>query len=171
MIIAINIVEEKADHTISAMNIAPISRLTFILGKSVIGMFLAIYGSIAILVITGYGSVSLGQMVVALVSVTLLSVLVGFIQGLSNDDVMNAAASIKLLFVPLAAGIAAAELLGEPWKYLFYWVPYYWSYKGNEAILSYNSTWSQTLSYTAIVLIISGVVYLVLAPKIRKGLA
>lgn len=171
MMIAINIVEEKADHTISAMNLAPISKLTFVLGKSVMGMFLAIYGSIAILLITGYGSVSLGQMMVALVSVTVLSVLVGFIQGLSNDDVMNAAASIKLLFVPLAAGIAGAELLGEQWQILFYWIPYYWSYIGNEAILSYTSTWPQTLGYTAIVLVICGVAYLGLASRIRKGLA
>lgn len=170
MMISINIVEEKSDNTVSAINVTPISRTGFILGKSGIGVFLAVYGAVAILWITGYGDVNIGQLLVAMVSVTVLSLLVGFIQGINNDDVMNAAAGIKLLFLPLGAGVAAAELLNEEWQRLFYWVPYYWTYKGNDAILSYNATWPQILTYTAIVLVISGVVYLFLAPKIRAGL-
>ena len=35
MIIALNIVEEKVDNTLSAVNLTPTSRITFVLGKSV----------------------------------------------------------------------------------------------------------------------------------------
>ncbi len=171
MIIAINIVEEKADNTISAINVSTLPRTGFILGKSIIGMFLAVYGAIAILWITGFSNVNLGQITLAIVSVTLLSILVGFIEGINNDDVMNAAAGIKLLFLPLAAAAAAAELLSKQWQILFYWIPFYWSYKGNDAILSYSATWPQIISYTAIVLVLCGAVYYFLAPKIQKGLA
>ena len=171
MMIAINIVEEKVDNTVSAINVSPISRIGFILGKSVIGMFLAIYGTVAILWITGYGNVNMGQMLLAIVAVTILTVLIGFIEGINNDDVMNAAAGIKMLFLPLGAGVAAAELLSDKWQILFYWIPFYWTYKGNDAILSYNASWPQIIGYTAIVLVLCAVVYYFLAPKIQKGLA
>jgi len=171
MLISVNIVEEKADNTVSAINVSPISRVGFILGKSMSGMFLAVYGAIAILWITGFSDVNIGQIALAIVSVTLLSILVGFIEGINNDDVMNAAAGIKMLFLPLGAGVAAAELLSEQWQILFYWIPFYWSYKGNDAVLSYNASWPQIISYTAIVLVLCAAVYYFLAPKIQKGLA
>lgn len=171
MLISINIVEEKVDNTVSAINVTPISRVGFILGKSMSGMFLAVYGAVAILWITGFSDVNLGQIGLAIVSVTLLSVLIGFIEGINNDDVMNAAAGIKMLFLPLGAGVAAAELLSEQWQILFYWVPFYWTYRGNDAILSYSASWPQIIGYTAIVLALCGAVYYFLAPKIQKGLA
>ncbi len=171
MLISINIVEEKVDNTVSAINVSPISRVGFILGKSMTGMFLAVYGTVAILWITGFSDVNLGQIALAIVSVTLLSILIGFIEGINNDDVMNAAAGIKMLFLPLGAGVAAAELLNEQWQILFYWIPFYWTYKGNDAILSYNASWPQIIGYTAIVLALCTAVYYFLAPKIQKGLA
>lgn len=171
MLISITIVEEKADNTISAINVSPISRMAWVLGKSGIGILLAVYGSLSILWITGYGDVNIGQALLAVLSVTVLSILIGFIEGINNDDVMDAAGSIKMLFLPIAAAVAAVELLSDQWQMLFYWVPFYWTYKGNDAILSYTATWSQIGLYTAIVLAISGAVYLYLAPKIQKGLA
>jgi len=171
MMISLNIVEEKMDNTISAINISPISRVGFILGKSMMGLFLAVYGSIALIWITGYGDVNFGQMLLAIFAVTLLSLVVGFIQGIANNDVMNAAAGMKMMFLPVGAAVAAVEILSDKWQILFYWVPFYWTYRGNDAILSYSATWPQIISYTAIVLALSGIVYYFLAPKIQKGLA
>lgn len=171
MLISINIVEEKADKTVRAINVTPISQTAFILGKSMIGIFLAVFGTVAILWITGFVDVNIGQVLLIILSVSVLSVLVGFIEGINNDDIMNAAASMKLLFLPVGAAVAAAELLSEQWQVLFYWIPFYWTYKGNDAILSYSATWPQIISYTAIVLVLCGAVYYFLAPKIQRGLA
>ena len=99
MLIAVNIVEEKMDNTVSAINVSPISRVGFILGKSMMGIFLAVYGSIAVVWITGYQNANIGQMLLAILSVTVLSIIVGFIQGLANDDVLNTAAGIKVMFI------------------------------------------------------------------------
>jgi ABC-2 type transport system permease protein len=170
MLISINIVEEKMDNTISAINVSPLSRAGFVFGKSLMGIFLAVYGSIALLWITGYGNVNVGQTMFAIGAVTLLSVVIGFIQGVVNDDIMNAAAGIKTLFLPIGAAVAAVEVLSDKWQILFYWIPFYWTYKGNEAILSYTATWPQIIFYTTIVLVLSGIVYVILAPKIRAGL-
>lgn len=170
MLIAINIVEEKVDNTISAINLTPTTRKTFILGKSIIGLLLAIFGSLVLVFITGFSDINLIQLFIVVFVSTLLSLLVGFIQGLNNDDIMNAAGSIKLLFLPLIAGALAIELLADKWQKLFYWNPFYWAYKGNDAVLSQTGSWGEILFYSGMVLILSIVVYLFLAPKIRKGL-
>lgn len=170
MLIAINIVEEKVDNTISAINLTPTTRKTFILGKSIIGLLLAIFGSLVLVFITGFSDINLIQLFIVVFVSTLLSLLVGFIQGLNNDDIMNAAGSIKLLFLPLIAGALAIELLADKWQKFFYWNPFYWAYKGNDAVLSQTGSWGEILFYSSMVLILSIVVYLFLAPKIRKGL-
>lgn len=170
MLIALNIVEEKVDNTLSAINLTPTSRMTFVLGKSVIGILLSIFGSIALIYITGFGSINILQLLLVLLVTSLLSILVGFIQGLTNKDIISAAGSIKLLFLPLIAGVLAIEMLGDKWQKFFYWNPFYWAYKGNDVILSQSGTWGQILMYSGIVLVLCGVVYLFLAPKIRKGL-
>lgn len=170
MLIALNIVEEKVENTLSAINVTPTSRSTFILGKSVIGVLFTLVGSIALIMLTGFGGINLLQLLLILMVTSLLSILVGFIQGVTNKDIMSAAGSIKLLFLPLIAGVLAIEMLGDKWQKFFYWNPFYWAYKGNDAILSQTGTWGQIVMYSGIVLLLSGTVYLLLAPKIRKGL-
>ena len=170
MLIALNIVEEKVDNTLSAVNLTPTSRMTFVLGKSVMGVLLSVFGSIALIFITGFGNVNIVQLVLVILITSILSILVGFIQGLTNKDIISAAGSIKLLFLPLIAGVLAIEMLGDKWQKFFYWNPFYWAYKGNDVILSQSGTWVQILMYSGIVLLLSGIVYLFLAPKIRKGL-
>jgi ABC-2 type transport system permease protein len=170
MLIAFNIVEDKVERTIRAIHLSPVSRKTYIFGKGLMGLLLPLYGATVIILITGFTNINIVQMVLIILVSTIISMLVGFIEGLTNDDVINAAANIKILFLPLAASIAAAELLSDKWQRFFYWSPFYWAYKGNDAVLSKTSTWEQILLYSTIVLVISIVVYLFLAPKIRKGL-
>ena len=170
MLIALNIVEEKVDNTLSAINLTPTSRMTFVLGKSAMGIFFSVFGSIALIFITGFGGINILQLLLVILITSLLSILVGFIQGLTNKDIISAASSIKLLFLPLIAGVLAIEMLGDKWQKFFYWNPFYFAYKGNDLILSQSGTWSQVLIYSGLVLLLSGVVYVFLAPKIRKGL-
>lgn len=170
MLIALNIVEEKADNTISAMHVTPISRFGYIVGKSLIGMVVPAIGTILMLLLTGYGAINMLQMLMMLLTTAIISMLVGFVEGLANDDVMNAAGNMKLLFLPLLGAIAGAELLADKWQPFFYWIPFYWSYKGNLAVLSGTGTWSEVGIYSGLVLALSTVVFILLAPKIRKGL-
>ncbi|GEK91826.1 ABC transporter permease [Alkalibacterium kapii] len=170
MLIALNMVEEKVDNTLSAINVTPTSRTTFILGKSVMGVLLTIFGTAAIILIIGFGGINILQMILIILVTSLLSVLVGFIQGVTNKDIISAAGSIKMLFLPLIAGVLAIEILTDKWQPFFYWDPFYWAYKGTDMILSESGTWTQILSYSGIVLVLCGIVYAVLAPRIRKGL-
>ncbi len=170
MMITFNIVEEKVDRTIRAILLTPISRRGFIVGKSMMGVFLTLYGTIAMILITGFGNVNLLQLLTVVLLASIISILVGFIQGVRNDDVINAAANLKLLFLPLVGAIAGAELLSDKWQILLYWIPFYWAYKGNDAVLTQTATWPQIGLYAGIILAISVAVYFLLAPEIKEGL-
>ncbi len=170
MLIAMNIVEEKMDNTVSAINVTPTSRSAFILGKSLTGMVIALVSSIACLLITGFYNVNLGQAALVVFSSTILSLMIGFIQGINSDDVMEAAGSVKLMFLPMAGSIAGYEFVTGNWKIFFYWSPFYWAYRANDMILSKSGTWPQLILFIGIILVICGAVYALLAPRIIKGL-
>lgn len=170
MLIALNIVEEKVDNTLSAINLTPTSRMTFVLGKSVMGIIFAIFGSMGLIFLTGFGNINIFQLLLVILVTSLLTILIGFIQGLTNKDIISAAGSIKLLFLPLIAGVLAIEMLGDKWQKFFYWNPFYWAYKGNDITLSQRGSWGQIFLYSGLVLLLSGIVYLFLGPRIRKGL-
>ena len=170
MLISINILEEKVDNTVSAINVTPTSRRAFILGKGFTGMFVALFSSIAVILITGFYTVNLGQAALVVFSTTILSLLIGFIQGLNSDDFMEAAGSVKLLFLPMAGSIAGYEFVTGNWQIFFYWSPFYWAYKANDMILSKSGTWPQLVLYIGIILVICGAVYALLAPRIVRGL-
>lgn len=170
MIIALNIVEEKTDNTISAIHLSPVSRIGFIAGKSIIGIIVPVIGTFLILFITGFRSINYFFAFLMVISSCIISILIGFIEGINNDDVMNAAGNMKLLFLPLFGSIAGQELLADKWQVLFYWIPFYWTYKGNDLILTNNDSWLDIFRYSLIVFFISTIVFLILAPKIKKGL-
>ncbi|MCK8058722.1 MULTISPECIES: ABC transporter permease [unclassified Fusibacter] len=170
MIIALNIVEEKTDNTISAIHLTPISKIGYIAGKSIIGMFVPILGSMLLLWITGFKGINYFHVLIMVATSCIMSILIGFIEGINNDDVMNAAGNMKMLFLPLFGAIAGEELLADKWQVLFYWIPFYWTYKGNDLVLLNKGSWLDIIKYAGIVLGISAVVFVVLAPKIRKGL-
>lgn len=170
MLISLNIVEEKADKTVRAINVTTVSRSAFILGKSIIGIIFALVLSAACLLITGYYDVNIGQAVLVILSVTFLSMLIGFVQGINSNDVMEAAGSVKLMFLPLAGSVAGYELVTGSWQICFYWSPFYWAYKANNIILSKGNDWGQMLICVGAIIAICAIVYLLLSPRIRKGL-
>lgn len=170
MIIALNIVEEKTENTISAIHVTPVSRMGYIAGKSLIGVFIPVVSTFLMLVITGFRDINFMHVFIMIITSCIISILIGFIEGINNDDVMNAAGNIKMLFLPLFGSVAAIELLEDKWQPLFYWIPFYWTYKGNDMILSNRGSFIDIIKYSGIVLAISIIVFMVLAPKIRKGL-
>lgn len=170
MIIALNIVEEKTDNTISAIHLSPVSRMGFIAGKSIMGVFIPVVGIFIMLFMTGFRDINYFHAFLIVTSTCIISILIGFIEGINNDDIMNAAGNMKMLFLPLGGAVAAVELLGDKWQPFFYWIPFYWTYKGNDLLLSKTGSFLDILKYTGIILGISGLVFIILAPKIRRGL-
>ena len=112
---------------------------------------------------------NLGQLLLVVIAGILLSMLIGFVQGVNSEDVMEAASSVKLMFLPMAGSIVGYELVTGNWQIFFYWSPFYWAYRANDVILSRSGDWLQLLLYVAIILVISAAVYtLCLPPKLKK---
>lgn len=171
MLISLNIVDEKMDNTVSAINVTPVSRMVWIFSKSLLGILLALAGCIAMLLIIGVtGNVNFIQLLIFVLVSSLISIMIGFLEGLNSDDVMTAMASTKMIMLPLAASVAGYEFLAAKWQWVLYWSPFYWIYKGNIAILNGSMTWINLLLTSGIVLAITALVFAYTAPRIRKGL-
>ncbi|MFC1864505.1 ABC transporter permease [Chloroflexota bacterium] len=171
MLIAMGIVEEKAENTINAINVTPISQTGFVIGKSLLGGAAALLGIIGAVLITGFYDINWFMiLLVGLTSMT-LSLVIGFLQGLSSRDVIEAAGNVKMIFLPIAGSIAVYEFASENWHWTVYWSPFYWAYKANLLILSKTADWGTVLFSTAMVIGLSLIVYFAALPKIRKGLS
>jgi len=171
MLIAISIVEEKAENTINAINVTPISQTAFVVGKSLFGGTVAMLGIIGAVLITGFYDINWFMIVLVGLTSMILSLVVGFLQGLSSEDIMEAAASVKIMMLPMAGSIAVYEFVADKWQWTMYWSPFYWAYKANTMILSKTADWGTVLLCTAMVIGLSLIVYLVSLPRLRRGLS
>lgn len=171
MLITITIVEEKADKTISAINVSPISQTAFVLGKGMFSLIFMVIGVIAAILITGFYTINWFMILLVGFTSMLLTLIVGFLQGLNSKDVIEAAGGFKAIFLPIAASVAGYELLADKWQWTMYWSPFYWGYKANDLILTNTAQWGTILLCVGMVLALSLAVYLVLLPRIRKGLS
>ncbi|MBN2852563.1 MAG: ABC transporter permease [Clostridia bacterium] len=171
MLIAVSIVGEKADNTINAVNVTPLSQIGFVIGKSMMGGLVAMGSIIVSLLITGYYDINWFMIVLVGLTSLILAFVVGFLQGLASDDVIEAAGNVKMILLPVAGSIIGYELLADKWQWTMYWSPFYWAYKANLLVLSKQADWPTVLLCTGMVLILSLAVYFLALPKIRKGLS
>ncbi len=171
MIIAFGMVTEKADRTISAVNVTPATAAQFIIGKSLIALTLLLTTSVASLLILGLAGVNWGQLMLLLVATATISVVLGFLLGLSSGDIMEAGSSLKVLMLPLIASVLVYQLVDESWHWTVWWSPFYWAYRGTDEIMQGTATWGGVAVDVAIVLGISALVFVGARPRIRKGLA
>jgi ABC-2 type transport system permease protein len=171
MLIAISIVEEKAENTINAINVTPISQTGFVIGKSLIGGVAAMLGIIGGVLITGFYDINWFMIVLIGLTSMILSLVIGFLQGLSSADVIEAGGNVKMVMLPIAGAIAGYEFLVDKWQWTMYWSPFYWAYKANKLILSQTADWGTVLLCAGMVIALSLVVYFVSLPRLRKGLS
>lgn len=170
MVILINLVEEKKDNTLSAMNVAPVSRAAFVIGKGLLGVVIPVIHAFGVLMILGFEGLNYGMVTVAVLSIALISVLIGFVIGVMNDNVISAASSMKALFVPILASIMGAIFLADKWHPLLYWSPFYWAFDSMNRIVLLEATWGVVLRNTGIVLAITAAVFALLSRRIARGL-
>jgi ABC-2 type transport system permease protein len=171
MLIAIGIVEEKSDNTINALNVTPISQTGFVIGKSMTAAFTGLVSIVVALIITGYADVNWAMILITGFMSMLLSFIIGFVQGLASDDIIEAATNVKMVMIPVAGSIAGYELLADKWQWTMYWSPFYWAYKANLEILSKTAEWGFVLMCAGIVLGLTLVMFLISKTKIRDGLS
>ena len=171
MLIALGIVDEKQSNTISAVNVTPVSQNEFIVGKSMIGGLTTLVGIVSAVLITGYYDINWFMIILIGLMSMILSLIIGFLQGLTSNDIIEAASGVKMLLLPIAGSIAGYEFLSDTWQWTMYWSPFYWAYKANESILTKTAGWGEVLLSAGLVFALSMVIYVIAMPRIRKGMS
>lgn len=171
MVILINLIEEKQSKTLTAVNVSPIKRKEFVIGKGLLGFMLPIVGGIGGLLIMNYGQINYLMALVVLASISMISIIIGFIIGVTNSDVIGGISSMKATFIPVLASIFGAIFLSDKLQVLLYWSPFYWAFKSMDSIILQEATWGGILFSTVIILGITAIVFAMLSKKIKQGLS
>lgn len=170
MIILINLVEEKQENTLAAMNVAPVERAQYILGKAALGFFVPLIHVMGILLILNYGDINYLMAALITLSIALTSIIIGFSIGVNSDNVLAAISGMKMVFLPILGSIFGAIYLVEGLHFLLYWSPFYWAFVALDDVILQQATWGSVLFSTMMIAIISIAVMLLLRKKIRRGL-
>ena len=170
MLILLNLVEEKMSNTLSAINVTPLYRSQFIVGKGLLGFFIPIFGSLCAALILGFDGINIPMFLVSVVAIALISIIIGFSIGVMNDEPISAIASMKMVFFPIMASVFGAIFLPDKWLPILYWSPYYWAYDSIHAILLQEALWSQILFNAGMILVLTSLVFAALYKRIQRGL-
>lgn len=170
MLILLNLVEEKMSNTISAVNVSPVARVEFVIGKGMLGFLLALLGSLAVVWILNFGAVRYDMLLVSLISIAFISVIIGFSIGVVHNEPIAAIASMKVTFVPVLASVFGAMYLPDKWQFVLYWSPFYWAYDSIRDILLQTADWPQVLRNSLLILVLTSLVFLALRKRISQGL-
>jgi ABC-2 type transport system permease protein len=170
MIIMMNIVEEKQSNTLSAINVTSVSRPEYVVGKGLLGFVIPIFHSFVVLLIMGFTGLNFAMVTMVVISIALISVIVGFMIGVLNDNVISAASSMKALFVPILASVFGGIYLADKWQPLLYWSPFYWAYDSMNRIILGEATWFHIVRNSGIILALTAVVFAFLSKRIARGL-
>jgi len=169
MLSGLNIVEERQMKTMGAIKVSPLTNAEFIIAKGIPGLVIPLLQSILILIILGLTQINWGMAVVIITASSFISLIIGFLVGILNDDPLTAAASLKVVMLPISVTIVGAILLSDKLQFLLYWSPFYWQYVGISEIITKTASWSGILLYSGIIIGMTGLVYGILHNRLKRS--
>jgi ABC-2 type transport system permease protein len=170
MIILINLVEEKQENTLAAVNVSSIKRTEYVIGKGLLGFIIPIIHALGMLGILNFGDINYLMVIVVILCIAMISVLIGFLVGVTNDNILGAISSMKMLFIPILGSIFGAIYLNIKWHFLLYWSPFYWAFDALNSIILKEATWNQILINCSIIIFITAIIFAMLGKRIKRGL-
>lgn len=170
MIILINLVEEKQYNTLSAINVTPLRRFEYVIGKGLLGFIIPVLHAYAILLILGYTRINYLMVTLVVLAIALIGVIIGFSIGIYNDEPIGAIASMKVVFIPIFGSIFGGIFLAEKWHPLLYWSPFYWAFRSMDRIVLEQAGWLEIIRNCVFILLLSALVFLFLRKRIQRGL-
>lgn len=170
MVLMIHLVEEKQENTLAAMNVAPVRRMEYVAGKSILGFLLPVIHVLGILLILDYGAIDLAMALVITLALALTSVIVGFAIGVRTDNVIGAISGMKMMFLPILGSVFGAIYLREGLHFLLWWSPFYWAFRALDRIILQTAQWPEVLLSAGVITAIALLVLGLLSGNIRRGM-
>jgi len=156
MVIGFNIIEDKETGVLSAVAVSPMSRLEYVVGRSLLGFVLAVvlvYGSLYTM---GAGPFDFWQTLVVTLPGTFLAVIFGFYIGAISENQIAGIASVKFGSLPFLIGPILTAVLPQKWHFTLWWLPTYWTYLGyREVFTPGGALWSEVFRLSVISLAVS----------------
>lgn len=170
MIIGLNIVLEKDADTIRALNVTPLSKVEFIIGKSLMGCIISLIQIFIVMILMGYSSVNLLMIFIFSIVNLLIVILFGFLTGVTSPNQMAAIANMKILFLPISISIVGAILIPASKQFLLYWSPFYWTYLGYQSIINQTANWLTLSYYSLWIILITTLLFIAFKKRINVRL-
>lgn len=170
MLIGFNIIEEKENQTIQALNVTPVSKFKIIAGKSLLGLLLPLVNIYIILGLLEMLDVNLLMVLAMTVASSFIALIFGFLMGVLSSNQISGIANMKLLSMVFSIVIIGAILLPADKQFFLYWAPPYWSFIGFKGIILKAVSWEQIGIYVGWILGLTGLIFLLLKNRINRGL-
>lgn len=170
-IIGLGIVNDKEEGTDRAIRVSPVSKIDYILGKSIQPLLImAVYTMVSIIVL-GLLEVNIWQVYLAVLVSFPITLLFGLVLGALGRNETEAMGYGKVLGMIVMLAILGGTLLPDSWQWIVWWTPFYWVYDILEEIYTQIGSWGSLAWKSALLLGITGLYFLLLRKKIIKGLS
>ncbi len=170
-IIGLGIVNDKELGTNKALQITPLTKSEYFIGRSILPLFVMAFYAIIALLILGLIHVNILQVYIVVLASFSITLFFGLLIGaLASND--NEAIGVgKMLGMLLMLSILGGTLLPDKWQWVVYWTPFYWVYSVLESIFTQTATWAEIAWKNALVIGLCGSYFLLLRKQFIKGLS
>ena len=111
----INVAVDKSIDQSMVNYLKDFGRVEFVMGKGLLGFVLPIIHAFGILGILHFPDINYWMVATVTLSIALISLIVGFVIGVMNDNPISAISSMKMLFIPILASIFGGIYLSKKW--------------------------------------------------------
>jgi ABC-2 type transport system permease protein len=170
-LIGLGVVNDKELGTDRALQVTPLTKAEYYVGRSIFPLFTIAFYTIVSLLILGLMHVNILQVYLVVISSFSITLLFGLLIGaLAHND--NEAIGVgKMLGMLLMLSILGGTLLPDNWHWVVYWTPFYWVYDVLESVFTQTATWGDFAWKNALIIGICAMYFIVLKKKIVKGLS
>ena len=170
-IIGAGVVNDKEYGTNKALQVSPVSKADYFIGKSIYPLLVMLFYTIIAMLVLGLTHVNILQVyIVVLLSFT-TTLLLGLFVGAIGKNEVESIGIVKLLGTVLMLVILGSTLLPENWRWVVWWAPFYWSHNIMEEIFTETITWGNLAWKSTVMVGLSVLYFFLLRKKIVKGLS
>lgn len=144
MLTGFALTEEKELRTRQSLNVTPLTNLEYILGKTLLGMTIALVMAVIIILILGM-QVNWPQFLLVTCAGLFLSMIFGFFVGAISNNQLTAIANSKISSMFFVIPPILTLFIPKGTEILLYWIPTYWTFAGYRSLFWGVGNWEEIL--------------------------